>query len=130
MWWWGVGQRECAIVLWLGLNFQSLCLWTVNFTRVSPLSSLRRERLGRLAWSWVFPFSHMVGWRWLELGAKVGCCPSLGQVGSVNTPAGYICLICFPWGQTLLRRNVYFGVIQNVSSFPPSAWSPGIPTVF
>lgn len=62
MWWRGVRERTCSIVLWLYISLLgTLCLWTVNFTGVSTFFSLLRwDSMARVGWSWVFPFAQLV----------------------------------------------------------------------
>ena len=65
--WWGEGQRE----VFQGPMIRPECfseLWTVNFTSVSVFfCPLGWKRMAWVASGWVFPFSHLQGYSWLEL---------------------------------------------------------------
>ena len=65
--WWGEGQRE----VFQGSMTRPECfseLWTVNFTSVSVFfSPLGWKRMAWVASGWVFPFSYLQDYSWLEL---------------------------------------------------------------
>lgn len=100
-WQWGVGAWKHVIVQWLGLSvLVILCLWTVNFTRVSQ-----------------YFFSH----------ARLGQDPRSGLQFSVSLHQVSWGLISqqvmlwwtsFPWKQAFLRRTECTGIFKKFFPSP------------
>ena len=88
-------------------------LWTVNFTSVSVFfCPLGWKRMACVASGWVFPFSHLQGYSWLEL--------SISQVTLrwVVVVQSVICvwLYATPW-TAAHQTSLTFTISQSLSKF-------------